>query len=737
MTPAEQISIIATLLFDAADIVEIRTLPGGKQKWMQASELHEYSPPTGMNVYFGANPRSRHGGTAADVALARCLFVDFDGPDHAEAHEKIKAAGMPAPTLTIHSGHGTHCYWRLAEPIEDLTEWTGYQRQLIAALSSDKAIRDPPRIMRLPGTLNVKHEPHVACEIVNATGEIHELKSIFKRLPAEIRQEAQPKLPVVYSPKKLNVDAWLARHGVVPIEKTQNKKGTTQWLIVCPGEAAHTNANGKKDCAIFQDHDGKLGGKCFHSSCGMGSWESLRDAIGPVTFQDYPQPIGPRVDLTGLLPAAVYEHTASSNGTHKTPREPHQFPEELFKIPGIICDMVSHHVAHAPRPRPELSLAATIALIGTVTGRKIRMKSGMRTNIYCIGLAASGSGKERPRHNNLMAITEAGLPQYLGSENPASDAALIGEIDANPAMLIQIDEVSNYFSTIKNAGNNSAHLRNIFTRFLELTSQSENPCWRPKGYADSKKTKQIAFPHLCMFGTGTPDGFWAGVASNDATNGFLARMMVVEAPAQHPRLRQTETAPTPENVVACLRAWHEYMPGAGNLRSIAPQAAICPLDSAAEDRLRSHAEGIEDRLGDETGEQRAIWSRTAAMAAKLALIFAASRGPEGLIITLGDAVAAVKLANWCTRLLVRRVFTQVAENEYERSKKRIMEVIRQTGGITRTELTIRTQWLRGRREREEVLAELVDMGMIEFVELPQKDSKKGPVPIKIFPRKDQ
>lgn len=696
-----QFGALADCLFEPDDIVEIRTLPGGKQTWRAAATLGDYRPPTGMNIYFGVNPRSRHGGTAADVALARCLFVDFDGgTTAAKALAKIDNAGLPEPTIVINSGHGTHCYWRLESSLTDLAEWSGYQKKLIAALGSDKTIHDPPRIMRLPGTLNVKSEPHVPCEIASVSGEVCSLELFQKCLP-EKKAEAKPK-PQYESNEKLDVDKWLAWHGVQLLQK-KNKGEVIEWLIRCPGESMHTGPNAVRDCGIIQDASGKLGGQCFHSSCGLNNWQSLKAAIGPLFPLEIPERKSD-VDLSGL------------NGTKKKndTTEPLEFPRELFAVPGIIGSMIAFHVAHAPRPRPELSLAANIALVGTITGRKIRTESGMRTNIYCVGLAPSGSGKERPRNNTLMAFTEAGLPHYLGSENPASDAALISELDQNPALLIQIDEVSHYFSTIKNAGNNSAHLKNIFSRFLELTAQSENPCWRPKGYADAKKTKQIAFPHLCIFGASTPDGFWASVQSGDAVNGFLARMMVIEAGQDYPRLQRTKTAPTPADVVAIMQAWNEFMPGTGNLRTIAPDPLIVPIDSAAAERLKTHSDGIEDRIPGETPDQRAIWSRTAAMAAKLALIFAASRGPAGLLVTLADAEAAVRLANWCTRLLVRRVFTHLTENECERSKKRVMEMIRRANGITRHELTRRTQWLRGRREREEILTELLEAGLIDF-----------------------
>lgn len=163
-------------IFDPTDIVELRLIRSSpkdaKQKWRIASEI-----PTnvsglrklneqGYNIYFGINPRRAEGGSSnGDVLLARCMFVDFDGVVLAEVRRRIDEVSLPTPTLILNSGHGHHCYWRLDEPLHDLSEWRSRQEGLIDALDSDPAIKDAARIMRVPGFLNTKADP-VACDLV-------------------------------------------------------------------------------------------------------------------------------------------------------------------------------------------------------------------------------------------------------------------------------------------------------------------------------------------------------------------------------------------------------------------------------------------------------------------------------------------------------------------------------------------------------------------------------------------
>ena len=160
-------------IFEPDDLVEVRLIPRGRRLFTKASEIAlldrdlEHANANGKNVYVGANPRRRKGGKAADVALARCLFVDVDGVAPDEGVRCISDAGLPVPTCTVASGHGLHGYWRLAEPMTDLQVWTDSQKRLIALLGADPVIHDPPRIMRLPGFMNHKPPPAM-CEVIHA-----------------------------------------------------------------------------------------------------------------------------------------------------------------------------------------------------------------------------------------------------------------------------------------------------------------------------------------------------------------------------------------------------------------------------------------------------------------------------------------------------------------------------------------------------------------------------------------
>jgi len=157
-------------IFEPEDIIEFRPLPpSAGRRWSPLSEIPDIvdwlqrvnaDEQQRVHGYFGANPRKEKGASQAEgVKLARCVFADFDGgTDYEDALSRIKAADLPWPTAILESGGGIHAWWRLDQPMTDAEAWHVRMKAIASALGSDQSICDWPRIMRLPGFINWKHE---------------------------------------------------------------------------------------------------------------------------------------------------------------------------------------------------------------------------------------------------------------------------------------------------------------------------------------------------------------------------------------------------------------------------------------------------------------------------------------------------------------------------------------------------------------------------------------------------
>ncbi len=189
MIDPREIILVPRAILAPDDWVEVRSISqrGARSRTVRVSALDqpeilawiEARVNTGDGVYFGPNPRHGHvgGGRSGthldtDTRLARSFFVDFDDavPDHAV--ERIERAKLPPATLIVASGRatGTHAYWVFRDTLADLAAWRGVQRALTGLVGSDPTVTNPSRVMRLPGTLNHKHDAR--CRVVSHDGPV-------------------------------------------------------------------------------------------------------------------------------------------------------------------------------------------------------------------------------------------------------------------------------------------------------------------------------------------------------------------------------------------------------------------------------------------------------------------------------------------------------------------------------------------------------------------------------------
>jgi len=257
----EQIKAYAECLFSPRDIVEVRALLNGQARkfWTTADKLADMTEQlcklneAGWNIYAGVNPRKgeRLSGDG-NVKLCRALFCDFDHIDHDGIGPSeiiwsiIEDAGLPQPTLTASSGHGTHCYWVLNQALEP-DGWSKIQARLNERLGADRTIKNPERIMRIAGLQNLKEGMSPSdCFIVDI--DIHrryDLSEIESQLP-EVKEEPPQQQPKRQG-EKSNYNTLKAR-AVLYADK---------WPGVAQGErnsmAMHHAADLQRDFALSPD----------------------------------------------------------------------------------------------------------------------------------------------------------------------------------------------------------------------------------------------------------------------------------------------------------------------------------------------------------------------------------------------------------------------------------------------------------------------------------------------------
>lgn len=179
--------------------LEHRQLPSRRQRFIKLADAATMELPEDQNNYFGVALRNG-GGTKNHITEIPAAFVDVDYKDIPEDEIDRRLTQLPfKPTLRIASGGGQHIYFRLDEPATqaEIFRVERVNRGLVDFLGGDKAATDASRVLRIPGTLNLKYIPPRVVTTIELNIEIEyalaELERFFDQLhpvPEEKKPEA-------------------------------------------------------------------------------------------------------------------------------------------------------------------------------------------------------------------------------------------------------------------------------------------------------------------------------------------------------------------------------------------------------------------------------------------------------------------------------------------------------------------------------------------------------------------
>jgi hypothetical protein len=166
------------------------------------------------HAYVSINPRDREmveaekgkgkegsPGGKSTVSRVIILFSDYDyakmGQSRDEALEYLRSLLCP-PTMIVDSGGGLQVYWLLVNPITSIED-KNFAEKIMAGMcewwQTDK-VKDYSRILRVPGTLNVKYDPPRECFIEQPdNGARYSLDQLWAMIPEKYRTPQKSSSP--------------------------------------------------------------------------------------------------------------------------------------------------------------------------------------------------------------------------------------------------------------------------------------------------------------------------------------------------------------------------------------------------------------------------------------------------------------------------------------------------------------------------------------------------------------
>jgi hypothetical protein len=357
--------------------------------------------------------------------------------------------------------------------------------------------------------------------------------------------------------------------------------------------------------------------------------------------------------------------------------DPGPLPAELLRVPGFVSEVMDYCLETAPYPNQALAFCGALALQAFLAGRKVRDQADNRTNIYLLGLAFSAVGKDQPRKVNAKVAHHVGLAAGLG-DHFASGEGIQDALFGTPCMLFQTDEIDGLLQTINKA--KDARYENVMGTLLTMYSAA-NSIFPMRRRAGNDAPGAIDQPCLIVYGTAIPTHYYGALSERMLTNGFVARMIVVESgrrgAGQEPKILEV-----PSRVLETAGWWANFRPGSGNLENWHPTPAIVEYSAEAQRvfvdcRVECETEySRAEEQGDAVGTT--IWGRTNEHARKLALLHAISANHQAPRID-GDAARwGTQFAMHQTRRLLFMAHNHVADNPFHAECLRLIRKLRES-----------------------------------------------------------
>ena len=391
--------------------------------------------------------------------------------------------------------------------------------------------------------------------------------------------------------------------------------------------------------------------------------------------------------IAPVMAAETIAHDAGATKleTVRAPRgktDPWYLPNQ-----GGLLEGVTQWILETSRaPVPEFATIAAITFLSAFFGRRYVTPTELGLNIYMIGIAGPGFGKDHPRRAIEILGHSAGMSHLIGPNDVTSDSAIEKVVRRRPCFVMPFDEVGVLFQSM--TGKNAASwARSIRKSLLELYSKSTS-VWTGKEKADDKKDSSgdpVWFPTVSMLGMSTPTEFYAGITESNFGDGFMARLTIIGATEQPKRQDGKSLLKTPTALVEALKAAYIAAPAKGNLSNVAvrdskqkPIMHQCEWGEGAAKRWKEIEAWQLEYMADKP-EYEGVVGRSAEQTLKIATVRAISRIANRPVVEVEDVEFGWAIVQRSIDMIDDGVRKHMSSSDFETLCKTILGFVDASG----------------------------------------------------------
>lgn len=466
-------------------------------------------------------------------------------------------------------------------------------------------------------------------------------------------------------------------------------------------DAQHNDPPLFTDPTEFGNDDAMTNALSFFSNHLM-SWNTKRFNNN----QSYEHIVLPKEDEAGKLKSEASENS-------NTP--------ELPKPEGVLAAIMNYILQNSYIEQPAFCFSAALSLLATLSGRKFEFE-GVAPNLYLLNVAPSGSGKNAPQEKIKEVLIDAKCDYLLGSGDYVSDASLMDGLPESPVRLDIIDEAGGMLKSVNRGG--ATYNGKMADILAELYTTSTS-IFLGRQTAEGNKGRALR-PNVNLLCSTTPTGLSEGVTVSAIEKGLMGRFLIFIGDGNKKARRVENPIRLNNQTILQLQQLASYEPEksdkviAGHVQDITflnkTEEANTMLQNIFEefDKLRINAEGNDVMLP--------IISRLYQQMLKVTMLHSISRQifqtPTVDKIDVKFGYDTVKYFYFHMRNIVEQC---VFSNRNEQNIQKVLNVIKKSDtGLNKKQLSNRTRFLK-KKERNEILEDLLEAGQIEYVQLKVED----------------
>ena len=388
--------------------------------------------------------------------------------------------------------------------------------------------------------------------------------------------------------------------------------------------------------------------------------------------------------------------------------------KDFYSPAGFVGNLADFIVENSKYRQPILALSASLAYTGVLMGRKVATEENTRSNLFIAALARTGHGKESARGIIKRLDAELGL-ECFGAEKVTSRAAIERILAWRNSSLFMIDEFGLFMRAIFNE-NAPKYAVEVMSTFMEVYTSSGVYYGQDKASREEKRF-EIDQPCCAIYGTSTPETFWGSLDSSKVRDGSMNRFTIFNAPHDRPeRQRGKMLGAFPKKIVDRAKYFKNmklkpHKAGDDLEEFGSPEPEIITYTDNAWKKFEELEDYCTKKI-DSSGALGSMWVRTAEHSKKIALINCV--GDNKYEISGEHAEYGCELMKFLTKTTCTEIDLHLADNEYERTSKRIERMIRESSskGLSSTDLYRATRFLRSGKHRKEILDDLQASNLI-------------------------